>query len=71
MYDSSLAAYIKANNNHFVKAGPACIESIENLTTGPYNNFYIYVRDDNILNLLSMFGFETKRIEQLLPKSDK
>jgi len=71
VYDSSLAAYIKANNNNFVKAGPACIESIENLTTGSYNNFYIYVRDDNILNLLSMFGFETKRIEELLPKSDK
>ena len=71
VYDSSLAAYIKANNNNFVKAGPACIESIKNLTTGSYNNFYIYVRDDNILNMLSMFGFETKRIEELLPKSDK
>jgi len=71
VYDSSLAAYIKANNNNFVKAGPACIQSIENLTTGSYNNFYIYVRDDNILNMLSMFGFETKRIEELLPKSDK
>lgn len=71
VYDSSLAAYIKANNNNFVKAGPACIEAIENLSIGSYNNFYIYVRDDNILNLLSMFGFETKRIEELLPKSDK
>ena len=71
VYDSSLDAYIKANNNNFVKAGPACIEAIENLSIGSYNNFYIYVRDDNILNLLSMFGFETKRIEELLPKSDK
>ena len=71
VFDSSLADYILANNENFVKAGPACLESIKNRTTGSYNNFYFYVRDDKILNILSMFGFEIKRIEELLPKSDK
>lgn len=71
VFDNSLADYISNNNENFVKAGSACLQSIKNRTTGSYTNYYFYVRDDKILNILSMFGFEIKRIEELLPKSDK
>jgi len=68
VYDSGLADYIEANNNNFVKAGATCIANIRNKTTGVYNSFYFYVRDEKILNIISMFGFEIKRIDKLLPK---
>lgn len=71
VYDESLGTFMETNNNNFVKLGPSCLDAIKNKRCGTYNSYYFYVRDEKILNMISMFGFEIKRIEELLPKSDK
>lgn len=68
VYDSSLGDYLEANNNTVVRAGAVAIENIKARNTGNYSSYYFYVRDDKILNLISMFGFKIDRLEELLPK---
>lgn len=68
IHDTALADYLEANNNTYVRAGESTIRAIRNKATQCYGTYYFYARDDKILNIVSMFGLEIKRLDKLLPK---
>jgi len=68
IHDTALAAYLETNNNTYVRAGASTIEAIRKNKAQYYGTYYFYVRDDKVLNVVSMFGFEIKRLDKLLPK---
>jgi hypothetical protein len=68
VHDTALADYLEANNDTYVRAGVSTIRAIRNKAAQYYGTYYFYVRDDKILNIVSMFGFEIKRLDKLLPK---
>lgn len=63
--DSSLGKWIK-NNPKFAKAGPVCLEEMHN--NGYVKGLYFYVRDEKILNLVSLMLGKTCRIDKIICK---
>lgn len=68
--DSNLANWIK-NNIDKAKAGNVCLETIER--NGYTRGMYFYVRDEKILQLLSLFVSKLARVDKLVynPNIDK
>jgi len=68
--DPGLATWITANPDK-AKAGATCLREIAN--KGYTRDFYIYIRDEKILQLLSLFVTNIPRVDKLvyIAKTDK
>tara|TARA_B110000858_G_scaffold94508_1_gene108910 strand:- start:730 stop:1383 length:654 start_codon:yes stop_codon:yes gene_type:complete len=68
--DPGLATWITANPDK-AKAGATCLKEIAN--KGYTRDFYIYIRDEKILQLLSLFVTNIARVDKLvyIAKTDK
>jgi len=68
--DPGLATWITANPDK-AKAGATCLKEIAN--KGYTRDFYIYIRDEKILQLLSLFVTNIPRVDKLvyIAKTDK
>ena len=68
--DPGLATWI-ASNPDKAKAGATCLKEIAN--KGYTRDFYIYIRDEKILQLLSLFVTNIPRVDKLvyIAKTDK
>ena len=68
--DPALANWIISNKDK-AKAGPVCLREIAN--NGYVKGFYIYVRDEKVMQLLTLFIGNIQRIDKLvyIAKTDK
>lgn len=67
-YDASLAAYLETNNGSHVRISNTVLELIKNNSGRRFHNaYYFYARDDRILDMISLFGVEIKRLDKLIP----
>ena len=68
--DPALANWILSNKDK-AKAGPVCLREIAN--SGYVKGFYIYVRDEKVMQLLTLFIGNVQRIDKLvyIAKTDK
>lgn len=65
--DPSLAKWIK-NNPKLAKAGPVCLQEIEN--NGYTRGLYFYVRDEKILRLVSLMLGKATRVDKIVYSKD-
>ena len=68
--DPNLAEWIISNKDK-AKAGPVCLQEIAN--NGYVKGYYIYIRDEKIIQLLNLFIGNIQRIDKLvyIAKTDK
>ena len=68
--DPALANWILSNKDK-AKAGPVCLREIAN--SGYVKGFYIYVRDEKVMQLLTLFIGNVQRIDKLvyIARTDK